>query len=73
MSQTVTITTKGVIETLGDYLYHLGNFDAAQFRPVEFCGATTIDPEVFQIMLASESLLARDWNTPAEDAAWADL
>lgn len=24
-------------------------------------------------MLASENVLARDWDTPEEDAAWADL
>ncbi|MGH9855332.1 MAG: hypothetical protein ACREBD_36315 [Blastocatellia bacterium] len=26
-----------------------------------------------QTMIASESVLARDWNRPEEDAAWADL
>ncbi|MCB0157185.1 MAG: type II toxin-antitoxin system prevent-host-death family antitoxin [Caldilineaceae bacterium] len=29
--------------------------------------------ETFQTMLASEAVLARDWNTPEEDEAWADL
>jgi len=29
--------------------------------------------EAFQTMLASEEALARDWNTPEEDEAWADL
>ena len=29
--------------------------------------------EAFQTMLASEDVLARDWNTPEEDEAWADL
>jgi len=29
--------------------------------------------EAFQTMLASEEVLARDWNTPEEDEAWADL
>ncbi len=29
--------------------------------------------EAFQAMLASEDVLARDWNTPEEDEAWADL
>ena len=29
--------------------------------------------EGFQTMLASEAVLQRDWNSPEEDAAWADL
>lgn len=27
----------------------------------------------FQTMLASEEVLRRDWDTPEEDEAWADL
>ena len=27
----------------------------------------------YQTMLASEAVLARDWNQPEEDEAWADL
>ncbi len=29
--------------------------------------------EAFQTMLASESVLRRDWDRPEEDEAWADL
>ncbi len=29
--------------------------------------------EAYQTMLASEAVLSRDWNTPEEDEAWADL
>jgi hypothetical protein len=29
--------------------------------------------ESFEGLLASEAVLARDWNTPEEDAAWANL
>lgn len=29
--------------------------------------------EAFQTMLASEEVLAKDWDTPEEDEAWADL
>jgi hypothetical protein len=29
--------------------------------------------EAFQTMLASEGVLSRDWDTPKEDEAWADL
>jgi hypothetical protein len=31
------------------------------------------DGEAFQGLIASEAVLARDWNTPEEDAAWANL
>jgi hypothetical protein len=31
------------------------------------------DRETFDGMLASEAVLARDWNTPEEDSAWANL
>lgn len=31
------------------------------------------DDSAFNGLLASESVLARDWNTPEEDAAWANL
>jgi len=29
--------------------------------------------EPYQTMLASESILQRDWDRPEEDAAWANL
>jgi prevent-host-death family protein len=29
--------------------------------------------EVYQTMLASEQVLRREWDTPEEDEAWADL
>ncbi len=73
MNETITITTQGIAERLGDYLYRLANFDASQFSPIEILRARTINPEILEIMLASESVLARDWNTPEEDAAWSDL
>jgi hypothetical protein len=31
------------------------------------------DGDAFNGLLASEAVLARDWNTPDEDAAWANL
>jgi hypothetical protein len=31
------------------------------------------DEEQFNGLLLSESALAKDWNTPEEDAAWANL
>ena len=30
-------------------------------------------PSALDTMLGSEEVLARDWNRPEEDAAWADL
>ncbi len=32
-----------------------------------------LSSESLQTMLASEDVLRRDWDTPEEDAAWADL
>ncbi len=29
--------------------------------------------EVYEVMLAAKDVLHRDWDTPEEDAAWADL
>jgi hypothetical protein len=29
--------------------------------------------EAYQTMIASEQVLNREWNTPEEDEAWADL
>ena len=29
--------------------------------------------EAYQTMVASEQILIREWDTPEEDAAWADL
>lgn len=31
------------------------------------------DSEAFNGLLASEAVLARDWQTPEEDSAWASL
>ena len=31
------------------------------------------DVSARELMLASESLIAKDWDTPEEDKAWADL
>ncbi len=37
-----------------------------------FLKSRTVD-YAFDGLMASESVLARDWNTPEEDAAWANL
>ncbi len=33
----------------------------------------TSDVSARELMFASESLIAKDWDTPEEDKAWADL
>ena len=48
-------------ECLGEVLNFIGYIKQKQFRNV---------PET---MLMSEDALARDWNSPEEDAAWANL
>ena len=42
-------------------------FDFARFL------RTRINNEKFDGLMLSESALAKDWNTPEEDAAWASL
>jgi hypothetical protein len=73
MNQTITITTKTIAEQLGESFYLLTNFDTLQFRHSNFQIEGNHDVELFNFMLASESVLAREWNTPEEDEAWADL
>lgn len=73
MSETITITTKTIAEQLGQYFLRLTNFDASQYRGSNFQIVGEHDAELFDFMMASESVLAREWNTPEEDEAWADL
>jgi hypothetical protein len=40
---------------------------------VDFLAEKQMTSEPYQTMLASEEVLARDWNTPEEDEAWAHL
>jgi hypothetical protein len=39
----------------------------------DFARFLRLKGETFNGLLASESVLARDWNTPEEDAAWENL
>ncbi len=73
MSETITITTKTIVEQLGQHFLQLTNFDASQFRSSSFQIARKHDVELFDFMFASENVLAREWNTPEEDEAWVDL
>jgi hypothetical protein len=49
-----------------DFISYLAERNVAQ-------AAIKPKSEAFQLMLASESVLARDWNLPEEDEAWTDL
>lgn len=58
-----------------------GKQNISPFDWAEFLGAIAFSvmipqprySEAYRTMLASESILRRDWEQPEEDAAWADL
>ncbi len=74
MSQTITITitTKTIADRLGEFLFPLTNFNVNQIG-FELLQKRIVEPGTFELMLASESLLAREWSTPEEDEAWETL
>jgi hypothetical protein len=47
-------------------VYHLVSYLADQDFDIS-------DVSARELMFASESLIAKDWDTPEEDKAWADL
>jgi len=49
-----------------DFVSYLAERDSGQF-------AEAFATEAFHAMVASEATLAKDWDRPEEDAAWADL
>jgi hypothetical protein len=53
---------EGLPETLQREVYDFARFLRLKSKDDPFNG-----------LLASQSLLARDWDTPQEDAAWANL
>jgi hypothetical protein len=57
------VDEQGVIRTL----------EAVSLPPGARLLITVLEPEAFETALASESMLAGDWNRTEEDAAWADL
>jgi hypothetical protein len=64
------MSTRDIIERELDVLPELLQrevYDFARFLRMKS------DSETFDGMLASEAVLARDWNTPEEDSAWANL
>lgn len=46
---------------------------AVVFDFVSYLAERRHDSASFHTMLASEAVLRRDWDTPEEDEAWADL
>jgi hypothetical protein len=64
------MSTRELIEQELDALpesLHREVYDFARFLRLKS------DGETFNGLLVSEAVLARDWNTPEEDAAWANL
>ena len=43
------------------------------FDFVSYLAERRLDESALSTMLASEAVLRRDWDSPEEDAAWADL
>jgi hypothetical protein len=69
--QTITIEEiEGKLETLSEdkliAVYHFVSYLAERDLDLSNISAT-------ELMLASENLIAKDWDTPEEDEAWADL
>jgi hypothetical protein len=46
---------------------------SVKFVPVKKVIVETVYSEVYQTMIASERVLARDWDQPDEDEAWRGL
>jgi hypothetical protein len=79
---TFTLTTETIAEQMRGVV--IGNFNAEAVRLAfagvgQASGLTEAFANGFEdsgarlTMLASEPLLGREWNTPEEDKAWADL
>jgi hypothetical protein len=69
--QTITIKEiDGKLETLSEdklaAVYHFVSYLADRDTDLS-------DVSAKELMFASESILAKEWNTPEEDRAWADL
>jgi hypothetical protein len=83
MNQAITITSESVAELLNEL--QVRNYDPSQHSlqdeynvgltyPAPYAGVSSIGEDDSRLtMLASEAVLAREWNTPEEDEAWAHL
>jgi len=52
---------------------HLYNFSMSTRELIDEEDASNARDEIFNGAELSESVLARDWNSPEEDAAWSNL
>jgi hypothetical protein len=52
--------------------YHSVNIVPSDIASL-FCVGELVYSEMYQTMIASEKILARDWEHPDEDKAWANL
>ncbi|MBI3649788.1 MAG: hypothetical protein HY231_01930 [Acidobacteria bacterium] len=71
MTNTITITAKTIAEQLN--ATQLSNFNFSSSGILTLVIPTRANSDLRQTMLASEAVLAREWNHPEEDEAWADL
>jgi len=72
-----TVTIPEIVERLqrlpADKLVVVYDFVSYLFERETTQALTNTASEAFQTMLASESVLKRDWERPEEDLAWANL
>lgn len=72
-----TVTIPDIVERLqrlpADKLVVVYDFVSYLFERETEPALTKRVSEAFQTMLASESVLKRDWERPEEDIAWANL
>ncbi len=61
------------VATLVAYEDYLAIRDELMRRRAEQRARRQVASETLATMIASERVLAREWNTPEEDEAWADL
>ena len=83
MNQAITITSQSISEQLNEWdvrnydpseLSPQGEYNVAFTYPALYAGVSSLGEDSSRLtMLASEALLAREWNTPEEDEAWAHL
>ena len=83
MNQAITITSASMAERLNEWqvrnydpseLSPQGEYGVAFTYPTLYAGVSSLGEDTSRLtMLASEAVLAREWNTPEEDEAWAHL
>jgi hypothetical protein len=73
MPEYATITSESVLQDVGPYLLTSTKQATGDWQKGFTWHYLTINGYTYATMLASEQLLAKDWDTPEEDAAWADL